>query len=193
MQHAIGSRLPKDVSVIAVREVHPEFHARRSAISKLYRYRIYNAYGRPVEHKVRRFTYHFWHPLDVDRMRSGARHFVGEMDFTAMTASGTVRETMVRKVFRCDVERHLDEIRIDIEGSGFLYKQVRNMVGTLVNVGRGHWEPARVAEVLASKDRSQAGATAPARGLCMQWVRYPGRLLTPPVADTVGERTPVTS
>jgi len=193
MQHAIGSRLPKDVSVIAVREVHPEFHARRTAISKLYRYRIYSAYGRPVEHKVRRFAYHFWHPLDVDRMRAGAQHFVGEMDFTTMTAAGTVRETMVRKVFRCDVERHLDEIRIDIEGSGFLYKQVRNMVGTLLNVWRGQWEPGRVAEALASKDRSQGGPTAPARGLCMQWVRYPGRLLAPPVADPVREREHVNS
>ena len=188
LRHAIGCRLPKDVSIIAVRQVHPEFHARRSAISKLYRYRIYNATGRPVEHKLRRFTYHFWQPLDVNRMRAGARHFVGEMDFTAMTAAGTVRESMVRAVFRCDVERHLDEIRIAIEGSGFLYKQVRNMVGTLVNVGRGLWEPDRVAEVLASRDRAEAGPTAPARGLCMQWVRYPSQLLAAENPAAVDER-----
>ncbi len=187
LRHAIGSRLPKDLSIITVRDVHPEFHARRSAISKLYRYRIYNVTNRPVEHKLRRFTYHFWQPLDVDRMRVGARHFVGEKDFTAMAAAGTVRESMVRTVFRCDVERHLDEVRIDVEGSGFLYKQVRNMVGTLVNVGRGLWEPDRVAEALASRDRAQSGPTAPARGLCMQWVRYPADLLAHPVLAAVDQ------
>ncbi|MGD2109672.1 MAG: tRNA pseudouridine(38-40) synthase TruA [Phycisphaerae bacterium] len=186
LRHAIGSRLPKDVSIIAVRNAHPEFHARRSAISKLYRYRIYNASGRPVEHRVRRFAYHFWQRLDVERMQAGARHFVGEKDFTAMTATGTVRESMVRTVFRCDVERHLDEIRIDVEGTGFLYKQVRNMVGALLNVGRGLWEPDRVAEALASRDRRQSGPTAPARGLCMQWVHYPARSLTPREAPSGG-------
>jgi tRNA pseudouridine38-40 synthase len=183
MRRAIGSRLPKDLTILALREVHPGFHARRSAISKLYRYRVYNAPGRPVEHKARRFTYHFWHPLDVDRMHAAAQHFVGERDFTAMAAAGTVRESMVRRVMRCDVERHLDEIRIDVEGTGFLYKQVRNMVGTLTNVGRGQWEPQRVAEVLESRDRTAAGPTAPARGLCMQWVRYPPDTLVPPVRD----------
>jgi tRNA pseudouridine38-40 synthase len=180
MRSAIGSRLPKDVSVLALREVHPEFNVRRSAISKLYRYRIYNAPGRPVEHKCRRVAYHFWHPLDVGRMRAGARHFIGEKDFVAMTATGSTRESTVRTVFRCDVERHLDEVRIDVEGTGFLYKQVRNMVGTLVSVGRGQWEPDRIAEILESRNRSEGGPTAPARGLCMQWVRYPPDVMAPP-------------
>jgi len=90
-----------------------------------------------------------------------------------------MRETMVRRILRCDVERHLDEIRIDVEGTGFLYKQVRNMVGTLINVGIGRWAPERVAEILESKDRTNAGETAPARGLCLRWVSYPAHLLRP--------------
>ncbi|MGB2987706.1 MAG: tRNA pseudouridine(38-40) synthase TruA [Phycisphaerae bacterium] len=192
MRHAIGSRLPKDVSIAALREVHPDFGARRSAISKLYRYRIYNARGRPVEHQVHLYTYHFWQPLDVDRMRAAARHFLGERDFTAVAATGTERLSTVRTVLRCDVERHMDEIRIDIEGTGFLYKQVRRMVGTLVNVGRGQWEPDRVAEILESRDRTKAGPTTPARGLCMQWVRYPPHLLTLPTRTGEGDTAHVT-
>lgn len=180
MQHAIGSRLPKDVSILALREVHPEFNARRSAISKLYRYRIYNMPGRPVEHLLQRYTYHFWQPLDLDKLRAGARYFPGEKDFSAMAAAGCTRESMIRTVLRCDVERHLDEIRIDVEGTGFLYKQVRNMVGTLISIGQGRWEPEYVAEILASRSRANAGPTVPARGLCMQWVRYPSHLLDPP-------------
>ncbi len=179
MRHAMGSRLPKDVTIVAVRDVHPTFHATRSAVSKLYRYRIHNTLGRPVERSVQPYAYHYWHALDVELMRRGARYFVGEQDFSAMAATGTVRETMVRRVLRCDVERHLDEIRIDVEGTGFLYKQVRNMVGTLINVGLGRWAPEHIAEILESKKRANAGATAPARGLCLRWVRYPAHLLRP--------------
>ena len=180
LRHAIGARLPKDVSIVALRDVQAGFDARRSAVSKLYRYRIYNAPERPVEHKLQRYTYHFWEPLEVERMRAAARHFIGEMDFSAMAAAGGIRESMVRTILRCDVQRHLNEVRIDIEGQGFLYKQVRNMVGTLLNVGCGLWDPHYVADILESRDRANAGPTVPARGLCLQWVRYPPRLLVPP-------------
>ncbi|MEK6800142.1 MAG: tRNA pseudouridine(38-40) synthase TruA [Planctomycetota bacterium] len=180
LRHSIGSRLPKDLSIVALRFVHPDFHATQNAVSKLYRYRIHNARSRPVETLSQRYTYHFWDPLDVDAMRQAAGHMVGTHDFSSMSASGTERDTMVRTVLRCDVERHFDEVRIDVEGTGFLWKQVRTMTGTLVNVGRGHWPPQRVAEIIASRDRTQAGPTAPARGLCLRWVRYPPALLTAP-------------
>lgn len=182
LRHSIGSRLPKDVSIVTLRDVHPEFHATRSAVSKLYRYRIFNAPGRPVEYEQQLYTYHYWQPLDIQRMRAGARHFIGEMDYSAMAASGSVRETMVRRVLRCDVDRHLEEIFIDVEGTGFLYRQVRNMVGTLLNVGTGLWEPDRIVDILRSQNRNNAGPTVPARGLCLRWVRYPPHLLVPPPA-----------
>lgn len=192
LKHAIGARLPKDVSIVAVREVHPEFDARRSAISKLYRYRIHAAPGRPVERTVQRYVYHFWHPLDLERMLAAARHFIGEKDFSAMAAIGCQRASMVRTVLRCDLERHMDEIRVDVEGTGFLYKQVRTMVGTMLNVGQGLWEPDEVKEIIESRDRASAGPTAPARGLCLRWVRYPPHLLVSPNYTEVASMTPST-
>ncbi len=179
LHHSIASRLDKDVSIFEVRDVHADFHATLGAESKLYQYRIFNSQHRPVERFVQRYAYHYWKPLDLGPMREAAAHFVGEKDFSSMTAAGGERECMVRTVFRCEVERHVDEIRIDVEGSGFLFRQVRNMVGTLLNVGRGAWPPDRVAEILAAKDRTKAGPTAPALGLCLQWVRYPLHLLSP--------------
>jgi len=175
LAHSIGSRLPKDLSIVALRDVKPEFRATCSATSKLYRYRIFNARRRPVGRLSQRYVYHYWEPLDVDAMRAGAKHFVGEMDYSAMAASGTKRASMVREVLRCVIERHRDEIRIDVEGTGFLWKQVRTMVGTLLDVGRGRWTPHHIATILSSRDRRQAGPTVPARGLCLRWVRYPSR------------------
>ena len=179
LRHSIGARLPKDLSVVHLREVRGDFHATRSAVSKLYRYRIHNTSGRPVEAQTQRYVYHYWHHLDEGAMREAARYFVGKHDFAAMAGKGAPRLTTVRTIYRCDVERRFSEVRIDVEGDGFLYKQVRNMVGTLIDVGRGHWPPERVGEILASADRSKAGPTAPPRGLCLQWVRYPGALLQP--------------
>jgi tRNA pseudouridine38-40 synthase len=170
---AVRSRLPDDVTVVRVTEVPPRFHATLSAVSKLYRYRLWNDRTRPVEHLLHRYTYHFWRELDVARMQEAARYFVGHKDFAAMAStSSQPRRTTWRTVFRCDVYRHYREVRVDVEGSGFLYNMVRNMVGTLIEVGKGRWEPGRILEILESKDRSNAGQTAPANGLCMQWVKY---------------------
>ncbi len=184
MRYAIGSRLPEDLAILASREVHPDFHATKAALSKLYRYRIHYAKTRPVANQTQRYTYHCWKDLDLENMRLAARHFVGEKDFTAMAGAGGTRLSMVRRVIRCDVERHLDEVRIDVEGTGFLYNQVRIMVGTLVSVGLGRWEPDHLVTILESRDRTNAGPTMPARGLSLQWVRYPHHLFVPPEHGT---------
>jgi len=172
LRKAIGSRLPKDVSLLHVSEVPMGFRCSQDAVSKLYRYRIYNASHRPVQEHVQRYTYHFWNELDPDRMQDAAAHLVGTHDFAGFATKGSERETTVRTILRVDVTRHYEEIRVDVEGTGFLYNQVRNIVGTLLEIGRGHWEPERIDQILAAKDRSLAGPTAPARGLCLQWVRY---------------------
>ncbi|MBN1490830.1 MAG: tRNA pseudouridine(38-40) synthase TruA [Phycisphaerae bacterium] len=169
---AIGSRLPKDVTLIHTDEVPLNFHSTRAAVRKLYRYTIHNRFGRPVAFLRQRYSYHFWHPLAVERMRDAARAFVGIQDFAAMASRGETRETTVRTVYACNVYRHYDEIRIDVEGRGFLYNQVRNMVGTLIEIGRGHWAVDCIPDILATKDRRNAGPTAPARGLSLQWVQY---------------------
>jgi tRNA pseudouridine38-40 synthase len=172
LRKAIGGRLPKDISLIHACQAPANFRASRHALSKLYRYTIFNEPNRPVERHRHRYVYHFWHPLDIDRIRDGARWFVGQHDFAAFATTGHNRETTVRTVLNLRICRCYEEIRIEVEGSGFLYNQVRNMVGTLIEVGRGHWEPQRVREILESCDRTKAGPTAPARGLCLQWVRY---------------------
>ena len=180
LRRALGARLAPDLSINDLREVHPDFDARRRAISKLYRYRIHAAPHRSVSRNAQRYAYHVWDPLDEEKMRQAANHFVGTHDFTSMAAVASSAESKVRTVLRCDVERHLDEIRIDVEGTGFLYRQVRTMVGTLLSVGWGRWEPDQVVDILASRDRAKAGPTAPAHGLCLQWVRYPAEFLLPP-------------
>ena len=105
-------------------------------------------------------------------MRAAAAGLSGRHDLAAFASQGSPRATTVRTVRRIGIRRCAYEVLIDVEGDGFLYNQVRNMVGTLVEVGRGHWRPERVREILAGCDRSQAGPTAPPHGLCLQWVRY---------------------
>lgn len=185
LQHSFTSRLPDDLAISAVRDVSNSFHATRSATSKTYRYRLHASAARPVEQLTQRYTYHHWVPLDVAAMQSGARHFLGAHDFTSFAATGTRRESMVRTIFRCEVTRQLDEIWFDVEGDGFLWKQVRTMVGTMIQVGLGRWNPDDVKQILEARERGRAGPTMPAKGLCLQWVRYPEHLLRPnPAEDT---------
>ena len=182
--HAIGSRLPEDISLLRVRDVPAGFHAMRSAVSKLYRYRIHHHNRRPVGRQQQRYAYHYYRPLNVELMRQAARHFVGTYDFKAMASTrSTPRLSNIRTILCCDVYTAYEEIRIDVRGTGFLHNQVRNMVGTLVEIGKERWPPDAVAEILESRDRQNAGATAPAHGLCLQWVEYVPDHLIPPVAE----------
>jgi tRNA pseudouridine38-40 synthase len=173
VRRAIGQRLPPDIGLVHVVDMPLGFHARRDALGKLYRYRIHNEPGRPVESLTHRWAWHVWHALDARRMRTAAALLLGEHDFAAFASSGCQRRSTVRTISRIEIRRHFDTVVIDVGGDGFLYNQVRNMVGTLVEVGRGHWAPERVAEILASRNRQQAGPTAPAHGLCLQWIAYP--------------------
>ena len=173
IRRAIGSRLPKDISVVRVEDVPMAFHATRDPLSKLYRYRIACDERRPVQWQAARHSWHVWWPLDVARMQAAADFLVGVHDFAGFASAGSPRGSTVRSVLRVQVQTSFNEIIIDVEGVGFLYNQVRNMVGTLVEIGRGHWPPERVDEILASRDRSLAGPTAPPQGLCLQWIKYP--------------------
>ncbi|MFQ5805518.1 MAG: tRNA pseudouridine synthase A, partial [Phycisphaerae bacterium] len=173
LHRAIGHRLPGDVALAHVADAPLEFHATRDALGKLYRYRIHNDTRRPVEWLAARYAWHVWYDLEMDRMQAAATTLVGTHDFAAFAGAGSPRHTSVRTLHRLQVRRHFNTVLIDVEGEGFLYNQVRNMVGTLVEVGRGHWPPQRVAEILASRDRRQAGPTAPPQGLCLAWIKYP--------------------
>jgi tRNA pseudouridine38-40 synthase len=172
LQRAVVDRLPPDVTLVHAAEVSPDFHATRAARGKLYRYTIYHTPHRPVEELATRYAWHVWHPLDLDAMRAAAAALVGRHDFVAYANQGSARECTVRTVTRIAVQRRYQRVCIDVEGDGFLYNQVRVMTGTLVEIGRGHWPPQRAGEALAARERRLAGPTAPAHGLCLQWVRY---------------------
>ena len=173
LRRAIGHRLPKDVTVVEARDVPFGFHATRDALAKLYRYRVHNDARRPVEWHEAGFAWHVWWPLDATRMRAAADLLAGTHDYAGFASAGSPRLTTVRTVHRVSVRQSYNTVVIDVEGTGFLYNQVRNMVGTLIEIGRGRWEPTRVIEILKAGDRRLAGPTAPACGLCLQWIKYP--------------------
>ena len=167
---ATNSRLPRDIAVLSAAEVPEDFHAARSAVGKTYRYRIYVAPRRPVE--LCGQVYHYWRPLDAELMRQAAELLVGEHDFRGLASSADVRDDTVRRIFSCQVAEVGSEIHVTITGSGFLYRMVRNIVGTLIEIGRGHWPAERIDRILASRQRSDAGPTAPPDGLTLMCVHY---------------------
>ena len=175
---ALNSQLPDGVSVLSCEEVPPDFHARLSAKSKTYRYVIANRRMRPALEAGRSA----WvpQPLEFEEMRRAARHFVGRQDFSALATDTEDDIDCVREILYCDLERESaggelsggERITITVEGTGFLRKMVRTIAGTLIEVGRGRTAPAEIPRIIASRDRSFAGPTAPAEGLYLVEVKY---------------------
>ena len=171
MRRAIQARLPGDIALRSAIDVPDDFHASRSATGKTYRYRIYVAPDRPVA--LHKQVYHYpFHDLAVDRMAAAARRLIGTHDFRGLATSAEQRENTVRTIFRCEVSSQGNQIHVAVQGDGFLYNMVRNLVGTLMEVGRGYWEPDRIDLVLSTRDRTLAGPTAPPDGLSMMCVHY---------------------
>jgi len=169
LPHAVNANVADDIAVLRAEDVAPDFHARYSAKRKTYRYRIL---CRPVRPAVGA-AYVCWrrHPLDVAAMQRAAAHFVGEHDFAGFESHSS-GEGSVRVVFRSEVTAAGEVIDYYVTANGFLYNMVRAMAGTLIEVGSGRRRPDDVARLLASRDRTLAGATAPARGLCLMQVDY---------------------
>lgn len=159
----INQQLPDGICVTGVCAVHDRFHARFDCRERRYRYRIWNRSTPSAIHQWR----HWWMPrrLDVDAMAEAASYLLGRHDFSSFRASGCQASTAVREVRYIAVQQHGWECFIDIHADAFLYHMVRNIVGSLVQVGVGGWQPERVGEVLRVCDRGQAAATAPAHGL----------------------------
>jgi tRNA pseudouridine38-40 synthase len=173
LQRALNSLLPRDVVVLEVHEVPTDFHARFSALGKMYAYRILN---RPIRAPLRsRYTWHIPQALDLVAMELAGGYLQGTHDFKSFQASGSEVKTTERTLTDLSVTRAGDEIVISCTANGFLRHMVRNIVGTLVEVGRGMRPPAEVKRVLDGHDRQLAGATAPPQGLCLMQVIYPCR------------------
>jgi tRNA pseudouridine38-40 synthase len=168
---ALTSKLPPDIAVLRSEEAPAGFHPRTSARLKLYRYVILN---RHVRLAIERATAtHVSTPLDVERMRRAARHLVGEHDFTSFAArEATIARNPVRTIERLEITAEGERIVFDVEGRSFLMHMVRTIVGSLIDVGRGRREPDWIADVLAARDRTVAGPTAPPQGLTLMWVKY---------------------
>ena len=168
-----NSRLPPTVAVLWARQVADDFHARYGARARRYRYRIVN---RPVRAALdaRQAA---WErvPLDIERMRAAAEALIGEHDFSAFRTVACQARSASRNVREIAIARTGEDVTIEIEANAFLHHMVRNIVGSLLPIGRGEEKPEWLASVLASRDRAIAGPTAPAAGLTFLGPRYPAQ------------------
>jgi tRNA pseudouridine38-40 synthase len=178
---SVNAILPEDVALLAVARVPASFHATFSARGKVYRYGILCSRARnPL---LRRTRWRVPFPLDAGRMRRAARLLAGRHDFRSFRTNpgpAAAGGDTVRHLRRIEVVRRGDAVDLVLEGDGFLYNMVRAIAGTLVQVGRGAWPPARAGEALAARDRAAAGPTAPAHGLVLVSVSYGGEPGAPP-------------
>jgi tRNA pseudouridine38-40 synthase len=179
---ALNDILPPAIRVLEVAEAPPEFHARHSALGKTYRYRIFR--GAICPPFLARYVWHFPYPLDEDAMAKAARLVEAEHDFTSFAAVDAERHrevapevssnvtSNVRKIFSSTWQRQEEEFAYTVRGSGFLHHMVRNLVGTFILVGKGTLQVQDVRRILEARNRSAAGATAPAGGLYLVEVEY---------------------
>ena len=159
--------------VVIVRAAPPPagWHPRFSAVHRVYRYQILNRYARPALRRGQ--VWHVAAPLNANAMHAAAQTLLGQHDFTSFRAAACQAKSPVRTLDRLDVARDGELITLAVEARSFLHHQVRNLAGTLRLVGDGRWPVERVAAVLAARDRSAAGPTAPAEGLCLMRIDYP--------------------
>jgi tRNA pseudouridine38-40 synthase len=172
---ALNAELPEDMLVFEVALAPPRFHALRDALRKRYRYVIED--GRLRDLFARHYLWHVFASLDVEAMQAAASLLVGTHDFASFQTGGSPRLSTVRTIYDLVVQRRAgeltDRVVIEVEADGFLYNMVRNIVGTLVEVGKGKQPPPWVGQVLAARQRAAAGMTAPAQGLYLVGVEYP--------------------
>lgn len=179
-RYALNARLPEDIVILESTEAALDFHARRQANQKTYRYTINNSRVRDVFQQ----KYQYFHPtpLDVRKMQEALNLLIGEHDFTTFCSRKSTKSSHVRTLLKADIvmenEHYPDDegrngvFHIYITGNGFLYNMVRIIVGTLLQVGDGRRSPEEMKTMLEAKDRSQAGPTAVAQGLCLWEVVY---------------------
>ena len=175
LRHGLHCKHP-DIRVLAVQTVPEDFHARYAAHTKTYLYRIHN---HPIDSPFDAAYYtRVPRRLDEAAMQAAAQQFVGTHDFLALCAAGSsaaAHGDTVRTITDCHVTRRGDEVDIEVTADGYLYNMVRILAGTLCEVGAGRLRAADIPAILASRDRSRAGPTLPAKGLFLKCVEYPER------------------
>ena len=173
---ALNDILPPAIRVLEASDAAPDFHARKSACAKTYRYRIFRgAICPPI---LARYVWHYPYPLDESAMVDAAACVIGEHDFTSFAAvdpekeTGNEEKSNVRRIFDSAWQRDGEEFIYTVRGNGFLHHMVRNLVGTFILAGKGTLTSGDITRILHAKDRSTAGATAPASGLFLVSVEY---------------------
>jgi tRNA pseudouridine38-40 synthase len=179
---------PPDLSVLWAREMPDSFHARFSAQSRTYLYRILSRRMRPALDRAR--VCWVRRPLDASAMRAAARAFLGEHDFSSFRASECQSSTPMRRVMHISVEAMDGRVEIGVTANAFLHHMVRNIAGVLIAIGTGDRPVGWAAQVLAARDRREAGITAPPQGLYLVGAQYPADLGLPSQADGYGRLPP---
>ena len=177
-----NSNLPRDISVAWILPVPAHFHARYSAETRTYRYFIYNRHVRSA--LVEKRAAHIHRPLEHERMRAAAPAFIGEHDFSAFRSSECQAKSTVLRLTKLTVDRAGEWIAVEVTANAFLHHMVRNLVGVLIEIGRGEQPVEWARNVLESRDRTQGGVTAPAEGLYMWSVEYPSAFGLPAVGGS---------
>jgi tRNA pseudouridine38-40 synthase len=168
--NGLNSLTPEDIIITSVQEMFPDFHARFDARAKTYCYQIFNSDSGSIYHQ--RFSWHIRRKLNVSVMREASKHLIGCHDFRSFQAASCGAETSIRTIFAIHILQRKQLIRFFIKANAYLHRMIRNIVGTLVDVGTGKIAPNDVLEILNRKDRKLAGVTAPSQGLFLMKVYY---------------------
>lgn len=168
---ALNSNLTQDITVLNAKEVPLDFHARYSAESKKYLYNIYNSSTRSS--LLRNYSYHVTNKLSISKMENAAKKLIGTHDFKAFMSSGSSVQDTIRTIYTIKIDKHNNNICLSFHGNGFLYNMVRIIVGTLIEIGTDRRPVEEIEQILLSKDRKNAGHTAPPQGLLLEKVYYP--------------------
>jgi tRNA pseudouridine38-40 synthase len=167
---ALNNMLPDDIVITEAADVPDSFDPISDTQSKIYRYSVDTSPVRSPMHI--RYCWHRPGVLSVEAMQEAADILLGTHDFKSFASAADTRQSSVRTILKCDVAGQENWITFDVQADGFLYNMVRNIVGTLVEVGRGRWTASDIERILAAADRTQAGPIAPASGLCLMKIFY---------------------
>jgi tRNA pseudouridine38-40 synthase len=171
LRFGLDTQTPDDIAILAIKVMHDDFHSRYDDHEKHYTYYVDNSKVRSPFR--RRYAAFFRYDLDLDAIREALKLLEGEHDFTGFTATGTSVEDKVRTIYQASLEVQADnQLKFTFKGNGFLYKQIRNMMGTLLKIGNGKMPVEQITRILDSGDRQLAGPTAPPEGLYLEEVTY---------------------